>query len=356
MVTGSTSGIGREVAKQLAGKGACVVLAVRDLQRGHTAMREIRQAFPHADVELGPELMLDNPESIRAFATAYRQQKRPLHVLINNAGANYMSEGCTADGIPLLTQVNYVGPYVLTRLLEPCLKAAGQARVVNVSSVTHRYGEIGNPAAFLSTIRAHTGGAYPATKLANVLFTYELQRRLGQHGIQACAVDPGSVSTAIYRDSRLFTRQPLKWLIQTLYAPPWDGAAAVVAAASDPTWGPPASQRGPHRRTDLQTLKSEQHPTWFFARGCFAWPSITHFEGPKEGLTGQLRLMGWAMRALSVSALDWPLRRISKGAWCSRTSAVPSAPASYDGELAAALWDLTAEKCGMSRDCFEGDQ
>ena len=61
---------------------------------------------------------------------------------------------------------------------------------------------------------------------------------------QACAVDPGSVSTAIYRDSRLFSRQPLKWLIQTLYAPPWDGAAAVVAAASAPTWGPPASQRG----------------------------------------------------------------------------------------------------------------
>ena len=60
-------------------------------------------------------------------------------------------------------QVNYVGPYVLTRLLEPCLKAAGQARVVNVWSVTHRYGEIGNPAAFLSTIRAHTGGAYPVS-------------------------------------------------------------------------------------------------------------------------------------------------------------------------------------------------
>ena len=60
-------------------------------------------------------------------------------------------------------QVNYVGPYVLTRLLEPCLKAAGQARVVNVSSVTHRYGEIGNPAAFLSRSRAHTGGAYPVS-------------------------------------------------------------------------------------------------------------------------------------------------------------------------------------------------
>ena len=64
-----------------------------------------RQTFPHADIELGPELVLDNPASIKAFATAYRQQKRPLHVLINNAGANYMSEGSTANGIPLLTQV-----------------------------------------------------------------------------------------------------------------------------------------------------------------------------------------------------------------------------------------------------------
>ncbi|CAL5224486.1 g7180 [Coccomyxa viridis] len=352
MVTGATSGIGREVAKTLAGKGAHVVLAVRDLHGGAMAAEAIRKAFPEAVVEVGPELRLDDAASIRAFADTYRKQQRPLHVLVNNAGANYISDGVTADGVPLLTQVNYVGPYMLTRLLEPCLRAAGHARVVNVSSVTHRYGVIGNPAAFLSSSNSTVGGQYPATKLANVLFTYELQRRYGTQGIQACAVDPGSVATAIYRDSKLFSAQPLKWIIEKLYAPPWDGAAAVVHVASAPSWGAPAPPRGRSRmlaewppHMDLQ-----QTPQWFFARGLFALPIITHFRGPGEGLLNQLRMYGWAAKALTLSALDWPLRRVTNGAWGSGTTAVPSAPTSYDRGLSTALWDLTADKCGLSRE------
>ena len=84
--------------------------------------------------------------------------------------------------------------------------------------------------------------AAQATKLANVLFAYELQRRLGVQGVRSCAVDPGSVATNIYAGSALFSRQPLRWLIKTFYAPPADGAAAVVHAACAP-WERPAQQQ-----------------------------------------------------------------------------------------------------------------
>lgn len=151
---------------------------------------------------------------------------------------------------------NYLGPYMLTRLLEDKLldtsygfnmkglsssssKATRQkptttnrtARVVNVSSVTHRYGLIlpTDIDTFLKTWKL--GSFYPNTKLANVLFSYELTRRLGSYGLQSCAVDPGGVASNIWKNSA-FSRAPLSWVIGNLYAPPIDGAAAVVYAAT----------------------------------------------------------------------------------------------------------------------------
>ncbi|EIE19074.1 NAD(P)-binding protein [Coccomyxa subellipsoidea C-169] len=346
VVTGATSGIGRETALALAGMGATVVLAVRNQEAGQETAAMIRQNSLSmtsddwiSSLAVGPKLELAQPSSIRSFATQYQKQNRPLHVLVNNAGANYLSEGLSEDGVPLLTQVNYLGPYMLTRLLEGSLVASAPSRVINVSSVTHRYGLIENPANFLSRMRII--GALQATKLGNVLFTYELQRRLGHLGVQACAVDPGAVSTNIYKDSSLFTRQPLKWLIQNLYAPPSDGAAAVVHAASAP-W-----QRQPKKPENLACLQ-------FFARGVFAWPAITAFKGQQQGVIGNLRMQGWALRALSLSALDWPLRRLTQGRGLSQTRAVPSAPASYDQHLAAALWDLSADKGKLPRDISVG--
>lgn len=355
IVTGATSGIGRETALALACMGATVVLAVRNQEAGQKTAEMIRQVRPGAQVEVGPKLELAQPSSIRSFAAQYQKQKRPLHVLVNNAGANYLSEGVTEDGVPLLTQVNYLGPYMLTRLLESSLVASAPSRVINVSSVTHRYGLIDNPASFLTQCTTGVGGQYPATKLGNVLFTYELQRRLGNLGVQACAVDPGAVATNIYKDSRLFTRQPLKWLIQNLYAPPQDGAAAVVHAASAP-WRRSPRKHGflVNKKTDTQVECDSTAETWFFTRGVFAWPAITGFRGQREGVIGSLRMQGWAIRALTLSALDWPLRKITKGRWLSETKAVPSAPISYSKEMAGALWDMSADISNLPREVRVG--
>ncbi|DBB18667.1 TPA: hypothetical protein ACH3X3_000279 [Trebouxia sp. C0006] len=185
IVTGATQGIGKEVAKELARQGATVVLACRNLDAARDCADEIRAAQPAANVVVGPALDLSQPNSIRKFATTYQQQQRPLHILVNNAGANYMPESYTSQGVGILCQVNYLGPYHLTRLLEPQLAASAPSRVVNVSSIMHRAASVNsNIHRFLTDW--NKGSQYANTKLANVLFTYAAQRRLGyrNQGIQ----------------------------------------------------------------------------------------------------------------------------------------------------------------------------
>jgi NAD(P)-dependent dehydrogenase (short-subunit alcohol dehydrogenase family) len=214
---------------------------------------------------VGPQLDLSSQESIRSFVSQYKSAiNKPIDVLVNNAGANEFSvPWYVENGVGGQCMTNYLGPYMLTRLLEDkllddnssggggkytvndmkassssskttpkttTLKPTRTARVVNVSSVTHRYGlilpDIDN---FFKTWKL--GSFYPNTKLANVLFSYELTRRLGSYGLQSCAVDPGGVASNIWKNS-VFSKAPLSWVIKNLYAPPSDGAAAVVYAAT----------------------------------------------------------------------------------------------------------------------------
>ena len=135
LVTGATRGIGREAARQLAARGARVILAVRDAKKGQEVVDEILRECPDADVILGPTLDLASCQSIRSFAKAYGPY--PLHVLLNNAalGSNAL-KSLTPEGIVNLVQVNFLGPFLLTRLLEEKLKESAPSRVVNVSSIS----------------------------------------------------------------------------------------------------------------------------------------------------------------------------------------------------------------------------
>ncbi|PSC74044.1 short-chain dehydrogenase [Micractinium conductrix] len=352
VVTGSTQGLGRETARQLAARGAHVVLACRDLKRAEAVAEEIRQQHPGAQVEVGPQLDLGSLESVRRFAAAYKKKHRELHVLVNNAGTNYLERWFTPEGVGGLCQVNYLGPYTLTRLLEDTLQASAPSRVVNVSSVTHRFGWVGDVAGFLASWRP--GSYYPSTKLANALFAFELQRRLGEQGVQSCAVDPGGVASNIWSNSA-FARPPLSWVIGNLYAPPSDGAAAVVHAASVPwgrerraaaaitaKWGGAATPSA--RAQALPDLR-------FYARGLFASPAVTSWRGvPRRRDTlDKIRSRLWGLTALAASLLDWPLRNLSGGRLLSTTRVVPAAPLAYDANLAAQLWDLSADATQVPR-------
>jgi NAD(P)-dependent dehydrogenase (short-subunit alcohol dehydrogenase family) len=192
VVTGANSGIGLVAARELARAGAQVVLACRDRGRGDTALATIRAAVPDAAVELRA-LDVSDLQSVRAFAGAF---EGPLDVLVNNAGVMATPARTTNDGFELQLGTNHLGHFALTGLLLGRLLATDTPRVVSLASLMHRLGTI----AFddLQHERSyHPWLAYGQSKLANLLFTYELQRRADAAGValRSVAAHPGYTAT-----------------------------------------------------------------------------------------------------------------------------------------------------------------
>jgi NAD(P)-dependent dehydrogenase (short-subunit alcohol dehydrogenase family) len=197
IITGATSGIGYEAAQALAGKGAQVILAVRSAERGAAAVARIRAAHPQAQVEVLP-LDLADLASVRRFAEGFLGRRASLPLLINNAGVMALPYRRTVDGFELQLGTNHLGHFALTGLLLPAILAAPQARVVTVSSGAHTPGRI----AFdnLDGARSYQRWvAYAQSKLANLLFAYELQRRFASAGAGAIslACHPGYANTEL---------------------------------------------------------------------------------------------------------------------------------------------------------------
>jgi retinol dehydrogenase-12 len=224
LVTGATSGIGRETARALARLGACVVLGVRDAGRGREVAAGILRAGGRAEVL---EIDLASFASVRAAAAAFLASHESLDVLVNNAGLAARRRRITADGQELTWQTNFLGPFLLTRLLVPALEKAAAPRIVHVSSGAHFSGRIAWEDPGLS------GGyrilkAYAQSKLAQVLFTRELARRHPR--IAAYAVHPGAIATNIWRAAP----RPIEWLLKLVLPRAEKGARPVVRLAVDP--------------------------------------------------------------------------------------------------------------------------
>src|SRR5579872_2029755 len=193
LVTGSTSGIGKVTARELAKRGATVVLVSRSRAKGEATQAEIEQATGNQHVEL---LVADLSvlENVRKLATEFQRTHDHLHILVNNAGCAYPRRTLTPDGFEATLVVNYLAPFLLTELLLYTLKASAPARIVNVSSAQHanahiefdnlqgekKYGNLSN---------------YNQAKLALLLWTYELARRLEGTGVTANALHPGITAT-----------------------------------------------------------------------------------------------------------------------------------------------------------------
>ena len=196
LVTGANSGLGYETAKALAGCGAQVTMAVRDLDKGEKAAAEIRRAYPDATVEVD-ELDLASLASIRSFAAQWSAAHGDgLDLLINNAGVMAIPHRLTADGFEMQIGTNHLGHFALTGLLLPALVAKPRSRVVSVSSGAHRMGRL-NLDDLMGEKRYRAWGAYGQSKLANLLFTGELQRRLdlAHLTVKAMAAHPGYAHT-----------------------------------------------------------------------------------------------------------------------------------------------------------------
>lgn len=195
LVTGASSGIGYEAARALAAKGARVILAVRSLEKGEASAAAIRRAHPRAALEV-MALDLADLASVRRFADAFGEQHGSLPLLINNAGVMALPYRRTADGFEMQFGTNHLGHFALTGLLLPAILAAPAARVVTVSSGAHTGGAI--DFANLDGSRGYRPwGAYSQSKLANLLFAYELQRRFVAAGADAISVGchPGYAAT-----------------------------------------------------------------------------------------------------------------------------------------------------------------
>jgi NAD(P)-dependent dehydrogenase (short-subunit alcohol dehydrogenase family) len=357
-VTGATRGIGRETAAALAARGADVVLAARDLAAAGRVAAEMRAALPPGAgaVLVGPRLDLSSPGSVRAFAAAYRAAGHRLDILVNNAGANSSTLPPAPGGVGGLAQLNHLGAYLLTRLLEGELQRDA-ARVVMVSSVVHRVGRLERHAVERSFLRApgRGGESYAATKLANALLAAEIARRYASAGVTAAAVDPGAVASDVWRHGP-FAAPPLSWMIKGLYAPPADGAAAVVHAATaewaaDAPAAFAAAARAAPAAAAAAAAAGGEPPPRFYARGLFASPLVTVTRGaPAGGAPGQrLADAVWAASAALHSAFDYNLRRLSRGRLGATTVPVPASPLAYDAALAAELWDASADAAGVPR-------
>ncbi|XP_006634549.2 retinol dehydrogenase 12 [Lepisosteus oculatus] len=216
IVTGANSGIGKETARDLARRGARVILACRDMDKAKVAANEIIKDTGSNSV-IPCRLDLSDTKSICEFAEQIYNSEKSLHFLINNAGVAMCPYATTTDGYEMQFGVNHLGHFFLTYLLLDLLKQSAPSRVINVSSITHSMGRIQFDD--VNSERSyHPVKAYVQSKLANVLFTRELASRLQGTGVTAYAVDPGIVYTDAIRHMKTFFQVFIKafsFLIKT---------------------------------------------------------------------------------------------------------------------------------------------
>jgi NAD(P)-dependent dehydrogenase (short-subunit alcohol dehydrogenase family) len=195
IVTGGNSGIGYEAALALAGKNADVILTARDPIKGDHAAQQIRKKYPRSKVTVAA-LDLADLKSVHAFAEMFITKYKNLDILINNAGVMAIPHRRTVDGFEMQFGTNHLGHFALTGLLLPALKATPNARVVTVSSFVHMSGDI-HFGDLLWERSYDRWAAYAQSKLANLLFAYELQRRFASSKINAISVGchPGYAAT-----------------------------------------------------------------------------------------------------------------------------------------------------------------
>jgi NAD(P)-dependent dehydrogenase (short-subunit alcohol dehydrogenase family) len=256
IVTGANTGIGYQTAAVLAYRGAHVVLAVRNLEKGNAALARVVAANPRADVTL-QELDLSSLDSVRSAAEALRAAYPRIDLLINNAGVMWTPKQVTADGFEMQFGTNHLGHFALTGLVLDHLLPVRGSRVVTVSSMGHRL-RASIHFDDLQWERSYDRvAAYGQSKLANLLFTYELQRRLAarstaKNATIALAAHPGTSNTELARNLPAIIRPAAAVFGPVLFQSAEMGALPTLRAATDPAaqgaqyYGPDgfAEQRG----------------------------------------------------------------------------------------------------------------
>jgi len=232
LITGGTSGIGWVTAYELARMSAKVIVVGKNRTRGIDAVTRIQDKLGAKTVEF-IQTDLSVLQEVRDLAKEFKERNQRLDVLVNNAGTNLLTRKLSADGYEMTLAVNHLSHFLLTNLLLDMLKASAPTRVINVSSGSHRRGEIKFDD-LQSEKKYSFMQVYGQSKLANVLFTYELARRLEGSGVTANAVHPGFVSTNMGRDNGWFIHKMVRLVMLLKGISPEEGARTLVHLAISP--------------------------------------------------------------------------------------------------------------------------
>ncbi len=232
LVTGGTNGIGRATAQALAQMGATVVIVGRDAQKAARVSEQIRIATGNqkADWLLAD---LSSQQDIRRLATEFKSKYSQLHVLLNNAGGTFNTRQLSVDGIEMTFALNHLAYFLLTNLLLDTIKASAPARIINVSSGAHTGGKIDFDN--LQGERSYTSFApYANSKMANILFTTELARRLEGTGVTVNTLHPGLTSTGFGKNNPGLLMNIMGAVIPLIARSPEKGAQTSIYLASSP--------------------------------------------------------------------------------------------------------------------------
>ena len=231
IITGSNSGIGKEAAKVFALKGATVIMAVRSMDKGDQAKAEITKLFPSAIIKVR-QLDLSDLSSIKKFANSINDEFTNIDILINNAGIMMCPEALTVDGIEMQIGTNHFGHFALTARLFPLLCKTANARIVVLSSLGHKMSKINLNDVNWERRNYKADKAYYDSKLANLLFAFEYQRRVSgmTNAPQLTIAHPGWTSTGLQKHSGV-----LSFLNKFFAQEAPEGALPTLRAATDPT-------------------------------------------------------------------------------------------------------------------------
>ncbi|XP_076014161.1 retinol dehydrogenase 12, like [Genypterus blacodes] len=232
LITGANTGIGKETAIDLAKRGSRIIMACRDMEKAQTALKEVIELSGNENI-VCMKLDLSDTKSIKEFAEAINKGEEKLNILINNAGVMACPYGKTVDGFETQIGVNHFGHFLLAHLLIDLIKRSAPARIVTVSSMAHSWGSI-NLEDINSEKGYNTRTAYAQSKLANVLFTHSLAKRLQGTGVTAYSLHPGVVQTDLWRHLNGFQQFMMK-MVSPFTKNSAQGAQTTIYCAVEPT-------------------------------------------------------------------------------------------------------------------------
>ena len=229
IITGATSGLGKEATRVLAKKNATVIMAVRNTQKAEIVVSEIRKEYANVKIDIR-SLDLGSLDSISSFAKGVLEDYKNLDILINNAGIMMCPYSKTKNGFEIQMGTNHLGPFALTGLLMPLLMSTKNARIISTSSVAHNQGDIDFTDINWGKRKYNTSKAYSDSKLANLYFSYELKRRLEnvENPPLVVTAHPGGTKTDLARHSGI-----LNVFMNLLFLPVDKGVLSTLRAATD---------------------------------------------------------------------------------------------------------------------------